>query len=99
MKENNKSIFGILLVVFGIVFLLVRLEVIPINLFFNGWWTLLLIIPALMSMTKQGVTAGNAILLAIGIYFFLDENGWNFRGFFVPAILILFGLYIIFKKR
>ncbi len=99
MKSNNRLILGVLLVIFGVVFLLDRLDIIPINIFFDGWWTLLLIIPALISMSKQGVSVGNAIVLTIGLYFFIDERGWNFKGLFMPAILILFGLYFILRKR
>ena len=98
MKNNTRHVLGLLLVVLGIVFLLVRLGVIPVNLFFDGWWTFLLIIPAVYSMFKQGVTTGNAVLLAIGIFFFLEENGWNFKGFFVPAIVIVFGVVLLLKK-
>jgi len=99
MKNNTKHVLGLLLVVFGIVFLLTRLGIIPVNLFFDGWWTFLLIIPAAYSMLKTGVSTGNAVVLAIGIFFFLEENGWNFRGIFVPVIVIVFGLALLLKKE
>ncbi len=98
MRYNDKKILGMVLIVIGIVFLLNRIGVITANIFFAGWWTLFLIVPALISMTRQGITMGNGILFAVGIYFFLDANGWNFRGFFVPAMIIVFGLALVFRK-
>ncbi|MBN2504223.1 MAG: hypothetical protein JXB20_02645 [Bacilli bacterium] len=98
MQGNQKRFLGILLIVFGVIFLLDRLGILPVNVFFQGWWTLLLILPAIYSMTKQGVTAGNSILLAIGVFFFLDENGWNIKGFVIPSILIIFGIALLIRR-
>ncbi len=97
MRNDHRKFLGILLIVFGTLFLLDRLEILPITIFFDGWWTLLLIIPAVYSMTRQGITMGNSILLAIGVFFFLDERGWNVKGFVVPALLIIFGIALIVR--
>lgn len=99
MDNNRRKILGSLLVAFGIIFLLVKLDVLPLTIFFEGWWTLLLIVPALYSMTKQGITTGNSILLAIGLFFFLEERGWNIKGFVVPTLLIIFGIALLLKRR
>lgn len=99
MEQKNKNIVGILLLAFGAVFLLQRLNVFPATIFFQGWWTLFLIVPAILSMSKQGVTAGNAVLLVIGVFFFIDAQGWNLQGYLMPAILIALGIGLLLKKR
>ncbi|MDD3957289.1 MAG: DUF5668 domain-containing protein [Candidatus Izemoplasmatales bacterium] len=97
--HNQRRIVGFLLIVFGVMFLLDKLDIFHFTLLINGWWTLLLIIPAGLSMARQGITAGNAILGVLGVYFLLEANGWNVRGFFIPAILIIFGLYIVLRNK
>lgn len=99
MTLNTKRVIGILLVIFGILFLLNKLEILNFSPLFSGWWTLFLIVPAILSMIKNGVNAGNAILLAIGVFFFLEERGWNVKGFFVPSALIVFGIVLLLNKK
>lgn len=95
---TNKRILGIVLVVIGVVLLLKLLDVITVKIFFDGWWTLLLIIPAFVSMSKNGITLGNTILLVIGVVFLLDEQGLNFRGYLLPAVLVMVGIGLLFKR-
>jgi hypothetical protein len=95
---TNKKLLGIILVVLGAIFLLNRFEVFDFNIFFDGWWTLFLIVPAIMSMSKQGVTNGNVILLVIGVVFLLREQGVDLGGFLLPAVLIVLGISLFFRK-
>jgi len=95
---TQKKLFGILLVVLGAIFLLNALNIFTVNIFFNGWWTLFLIIPAVISMSKQGITTGNSILLIIGIVLLLREWDVDFKGYLVPAVLIILGIGLLFKK-
>ncbi|MBI9009398.1 MAG: hypothetical protein JEZ05_05140 [Tenericutes bacterium] len=96
MKQRN--FLGLILVVLGAILLLQAFDIIQGTIFFNGWWTLFLIIPAIVSMSRTGVSVGNTILLVLGIGFLLQEQGWNFRGFLVPAIFIILGIGILFRK-
>lgn len=97
MRDRNNRILGIVLIVVGGLFLLDALNIIN-GIFFDGWWTLFLIIPGLYSMTRQGITVGNTILVIIGAAFLLDEQGIHLKGYLVPAILIALGLAIVFKR-
>jgi hypothetical protein len=49
-------------------------------------------------MSRQGITFGNGILFAVGIYFLLEANGWNVKGFFVPTMIVVFGVALLLKK-
>ncbi|MBU1144924.1 MAG: hypothetical protein KJ971_03575 [Firmicutes bacterium] len=99
MNKNNRYFLGVIILIFGVVFLLQRLGYIPDTIFFEGWWTLLLIIPAIFSMSKQGVTTGNTVLLVLGVFFLLDARGWNLSGYLVPVLLIALGVGILLKRR
>jgi len=99
MNRKNRDVIAILLLVFGVLFLFDRLNWLPFGLFFNGWWTLLLIIPAILSMSRQGINAGNAVLLGLGVFFFIDEQGWNLSGYLLPVVLIALGIGMLFKRK
>lgn len=73
------------------------------NLFFNGWWTLFIIIPCFISIIQNGFNTGNSIGIAIGALLLLSAQNILPRGFswklFFPAILVIIGLSIIFKPK
>lgn len=96
MRRRNS--LGLLLLVIGVVILLNALNILPINIFFNGWWTLFLIVPAVMSMSRQGLTPGNAILLVLGVGFLLREQGWDYTQYVVPALFIVVGIVFLVKR-
>jgi hypothetical protein len=95
---ERRNLMGLILVALGGVLLLQAFGVIEGSVFFDGWWTLILIIPGLLSMSRTGVTVGNTILVVIGVGFLLQEQGWNLKGYLVPAIFIVLGVGILFKK-
>lgn len=98
MNMRRRNLFGLILLIIGIVFLLQAFDIIAGSILFRGWWTLFLIVPAIISMSRTGVTAGNAILLTLGVGFLLNEQGWNFTQYMVPAIFIVLGAVILLKR-
>ncbi len=98
MNRDSRKLLGAIIIVAAILIILNRLNIFTFHLLFDGWWTLLLIIPALLSMRKQGATVGNGLVLLLGVYFFLEENGWNLAGLLMPAILIIIGIGLLIKK-
>lgn len=96
---SNRKIFGIILIVLGTIFLLNILGIFTFNIFaIKGWWTLFLIIPAVISMSRQGITTGNVILLVLGVVLFLRERDFDFNGYLLPAALIVLGISLFLKK-
>lgn len=100
---NNKSnlLWGIVLIIVGLIIGLNTLEITNINLFFNGWWTLFIIIPCFIDLFKEKDKTGNIIGLVIGIFLLLGCNNiidfdliWKL---IVPISLIAIGLSFIFK--
>lgn len=102
MKKSN-LIWGLILIILGVVFGLNALNITNINIFFNGWWTLFLIIPGLVGLLDDKNKKGNLILLLVGILLLLSVRGiidFSIVGrLIVPIILVLLGLLIIFKKE
>jgi hypothetical protein len=70
-------------------------------LFFEGWWTLIIIIPCLIGLFKEHEKTGNIIGLLIGIALLLacrDLLDFNLIWkLMFPTILVAIGISIIFK--
>ena len=99
MNKQNRQLVGIALIVIGVIFLLDRLGILSFSLLFNGWWTLFLIVPAVLNIRRYGFQTGNTVLLLLGSFFLLDAQGVNLRGYLLPGIFIAIGLVVLFRKR
>jgi predicted membrane protein len=70
------------------------------RIFFDGWWTLFIIIPCLMSIIRNGISVGASSGLIIGVlllasqYININVNVWRL---ILPVILIIIGLNIMFQ--
>ena len=101
MNKTSNLLWGIVLVIVGIIFGLNALEITEINIFFNGWWTLFIIVPCFIDLFKEKDKTGNIIGLTIGLFLLLGCNNiidfdliWKL---IVPISLIIIGLSFIFK--
>jgi len=61
--KNRRNFLGVILLALGVLLLLNAIY--DFDIFFAGWWTLFLIIPAAVSMSRTGITAGNAVLMVL----------------------------------
>jgi predicted membrane protein len=71
------------------------------ELFFPGWWTLLIIIPCFISMIQSGFGVGSTMGFIIGILLLVshyDVFDFNVMKLIVPAILIFIGLRLLFQS-
>lgn len=101
MKKNN-IIWGLVLIIIGLLIGLNRLDIISFNLFFNGWWCLFIIIPCFIGLFTDKDKIGSLIGLTIGILLLLGSNDiidynmiWNLL---LPIILVMIGLSIVLKN-
>jgi len=99
--KGKSLIWGILLIVGGILFLLNNLEVLTIN--FDGWWTAFIIIPSVIGLFYKGERVISALGLILGILLLIAaqdliyfETVWQI---FVPVLIIMVGLSILFKPK
>ena len=102
MKQFEKILLVILLICIGIILGLNAFEITNIDIFFDGWWTLFIIVPCFFGLFKDKDKSGNLIGLFIGIGLFLGcQDIVDFAMIWklvVPFILVVIGLSIIFKN-
>lgn len=103
MKMVSNYIWGLFLILVGIILGLNSFGVTNINLFFDGWWTVFIIAPSLNGLIKGEDRTGALIGLIIGVFLLLScQDVLDFKLFvklFIPAILIIIGLSIFFKDK
>ena len=104
MKNLSKVLWGVVLIFIGVVWGLNRTGVANINIFFDGWWTLFIIVPSAISLFEKGNNkVSSLICLVIGILLLLSAQGlfefellWEIL---LPAIVVLIGLSLIFGSK
>lgn len=101
MKERRNIIWGIILIVIGLALAGNIFNLFRIHIFFDGWWTLFIIIPSIIGITNEGPKTGNIISLVVGILLFLACRGlfdfaiiWKLL---LPIIIVGIGISMIFK--
>lgn len=101
MKKSENMLWGIVLVIIGLIIGGNALGITSINIFFDGWWTMFIIIPCLIGLFSKDEKIGNLIGLLIGVALFLGCQDiiafdliWKLA---FPVILVLIGLSMIFK--
>lgn len=101
MKKISSILWGLVFVVLGVIVALNALEITSINIFFDGWWTLFIIVPSFINLFKDNDKTGNIISLLIGIVLLLCAQGFLDFGLIwkliLPIIIIVFGLKMIFS--
>ncbi len=104
MKDLSRILWGIVLVLLGIIWGLNATGVTNIDIFFDGWWTLFIIVPAFVNLLdpqKKGKW-GSSLWLIAGVFLLLAcrdiidlDFVWKLA---VPIIIVLIGLSLIFKN-
>ena len=97
MKRKENLIWGVVFIIIG----LKVLGIINIDIFFDGWWSLFIIIPSAISIIKNIRDIGAYIWLAIGVALLLSAQGildMEMVGKLIfPAVLVAIGVGMIFK--
>ena len=101
MKKRT-ILLGLLLIALGLIFGLNALGITDINIFFDGWWTLFIIIPCALGLFDNQDKTANIIGLIIGIALLL--MCWDILDLslimklFFPSILVFAGVTMILKS-
>ena len=102
MRKLGNIVWGLILIALGTIFALNVLEITNINIFFDGWWTLLIIIPCFVGVLTDESKIGNLIGLVVGVILLLCAR--DIISFvmvvklILPAVLIIIGFSIIFRE-
>ncbi len=105
LRDFQGRIFAGLLIIFlGIIFLLGSLGRLDVGDFFSDYWPLFLIFVGLWHIIGNQFqqNAFGLILILVGVFFLLvnlDILGQNVWRYFFPILIIIVGLWILFKPR
>lgn len=101
-KKLGNILIGIIFIVAGIVFCGNVLELWDFDMFFDGWWTLFIIIPAVVSIFSSGFNSGNTFTLALGALLLISQRTdlemktvWKLV---VPFVFIWIGISLVLKS-
>ena len=101
MNNFKNVLWGIILVVLGVIIGTNSLGLTDINLLFDGWWTLFIIVPCFIGLFTNSEKTGNIIGILIGVALLLGINDiidfdkiWTLL---LPLVIVVLGLSLIFK--
>lgn len=105
MKDIKEKIYGIIwgaaLIAVGVILGGNALGLFDINIFFNGWWTLFIIIPSLVGLITEKKKAGSLVCLLIGVLLLLAAQDvvsfdliWKM---IIPVIVVMIGVALLAK--
>ncbi len=102
MKRAKAILWGIVLVLLGVALGINALDIFHLNIFFDGWWTLIIIIPCLIGLFTDKDKTGNLIGILIGAFLLLSAQ--KIISFdlvlklLFPIIIVLIGCKLIFSS-
>lgn len=100
MKRISSIIWGLVLIAVSAVLVLNAFEITSIEIFFDGWWTLFIIVPSLVGLFTGHDKTSNIIGLLIGTFLLLVcQNILDFDILWklaVPVIIAVIGIKMIF---
>ena len=103
MKRISDIMWGLILIIIGVILGGNALDIFNINLFFDGWWTLFIIVPTFIGLVTEKDKTGNIIGLIIGLFLLLACRGlFDFKliwKLIFPLIFVIIGLSLIFKNN
>ncbi|MBR3135140.1 hypothetical protein IKG54_01050 [Candidatus Saccharibacteria bacterium] len=101
MKQAKQIMWGIVLIVLGIIIGGNALGIFNLNIFFPGWWTVFILVPSAISFVTDKDKTASIIIFTIGVILLLAclsvvDFGiiWQL---IIPAIIIIIGCSIIIK--
>ena len=102
MKKVNQALWGVVLIGIGLILGLNAFGITHIELFFDGWWTLFIIVPCAIGLVTSHDKTGSLIGLCIGVFLLLCcqdilsfDMLWKLA---FPVIIILFGVKMILSS-
>ena len=101
MNNIKNILWGIILVIIGVIIGLNTIGITDIDIFFDGWWTLVIIVPCFIGLFTNKDKTGNIIGLLVGVILLLGMQNiidFNLIWLLLPSIIVIIGLSLIFKN-
>ena len=102
-QKANRILWGVVLIALGVLLGINALDLMEINLFFKGWWTLFILVPSAIGLLTEKNKWGSLIGLLFGVFFLLCA--WDILSYDLlwklaaPVAAVLVGLSLLFGKR
>ena len=90
MKNIRNVLWGVILVVVGVIIACNSLGLTNINIFFKGWWTIFIIAPCFINLFKDNDKTGSLIGILIGVMLLVG---------FLQAVIVDSNITIKLKKN
>ena len=101
-NKISNALWGLFFIVIGVIIAGNAFHLWEFNIFFDGWWTLFIIIPSLISIFQNGFRTSSLITLTIGVLLLLSvQDILSFEVFgklIIPIIFVFIGINMIFKN-
>ena len=101
MKKIENTVIGLIFIIIGVIIGLNTFHITNIDLFFDGWWTLFIIIPCFIGLFKDDEKTGSIIGILVGVALLLACQDvidfdliWKLA---LPVILVIIGISLVFK--
>lgn len=102
MKKYTSVIWGLVLVAVGVLLSLRSLNIVSFDIFFDGWWTLFILVPCTVGLFTERDKMGNVIGIAVGVFLLLCcQDVLDFSMLWkllIPVIIVLVGFKMIFGQ-
>ena len=102
MNKVKPIIWGIAIVALGIIFGGNAIGIFNIDIFFDGWWTLFIIVPSAVSLITDKEKISSLVFLAVGIILLLAaQNVFSYDvawKVILAVFLVMIGIGIIVKS-
>ena len=102
MKNLGSIVFGTILIIVGVIIGLNLFNITDINLFFNGWWTLIIIIPSIIVIINGKHKIDGIIGLILGVILLLIcqkiVSTEDVLKVTIPLAIVALGVDIIVKS-
>lgn len=102
MKQLKPTIWGIAIIALGIIFGGNAIGLFNIDIFFDGWWTLFIIIPGVIGLITDKEKLSNLVIIGIGVILLLAaQNVFSYDvawKVILAVVLIAIGLGIVIRS-
>lgn len=102
-QKANRILWGVVLIALGVILGINALDLMEINVFFKGWWTLFILVPSAIGLVTDKNKWGAFIGLLFGVFFLLCA--WDILSYDLlwklaaPVAAVLVGLSLLFGNR
>ena len=91
MNKTKGILWGFVIIALGLLWGLKEANIIDRTIFFDGWWTLFIIVPCFIGLFKDKNKTFSAVGLVVGVLLLINcyYDIWMYKAFILPPLLYL----------